>query len=174
MARKGTPKTDQHDWIPDSDGTVKCSKCLSIVTLQKARQGIGPCTGKPVTNEQPPALNLCDTCHMDLATCESEPEYAGPEDYSVIACAAYRPESDEPPEAYQKSPEAEPRPGPNYIDPPEHCNACGQRLAIVPVNSRMDKVSCVNQRCTLWRERLRWIPKPGNKPRRRRKTSAED
>lgn len=38
------------------------------------------------------------------------------------------------------------------------CGACGQRLKQVPFNSRLDMIACVNRRCELYRQRLRFAP----------------
>ena len=106
--------------------------------------------------------NLCEDCHLDIATCDSDPVYGtGPGNDNVIACDAFRPASDEPPEAPQY-------PGPRLVDPPENCNGCGDRLAILPLNSRLDMVACNNGHCALYRERLRMVTKPTKRGKRKR------
>lgn len=38
------------------------------------------------------------------------------------------------------------------------CNACGQPLREMPLNSRLAMVACNNRKCNLYRVRLRWLP----------------
>jgi len=59
-------------------------------------------------------------------------------------------------------------PGPKLTDPPEYCNACGDQLAILPLNSRLDMVACRNGRCSLYRERIRMVTKPVERGKRAR------
>jgi len=39
-----------------------------------------------------------------------------------------------------------------------NCGACEQPLKQVPFNSRSDMIACVNRRCELYRQRLRYVP----------------
>ena len=185
-------KNAQHQWQPKPGEAdmVKCDKCGSEVKASRARRGAGPCIWgsaddsppapnpdqAPVPDDLSSTLNLCTTCHLDIATCDSELTFGtGEGNDNVIACDAYRAEVDEPPEAYEKSPDAEPAPpkypGPKLTDPPEYCNGCNKQLAILPLNSRLDMVACNNHRCALYRERIRMVTKPVERGRRKRATS---
>lgn len=38
----------------------------------------------------------------------------------------------------------------------EECSACHKPLSLIPVNSRVKAVACVNRRCNLYRTRIRY------------------
>ena len=189
-------KNRQHQWEPISDSDmVKCSKCGTEVKATQARKGVGPCTwGEKADNQQSPKAqaliasaaeaterftqdeleeharimretNLCDTCTKQPAECESNPKFGtGIGNDNVYECDGHTPwrsrviEAIEPPK----------RSGPRLTDPPEYCNACGEHIAILPLNSRLDMVACNNKRCALYRERLRMVPKPVERGKRNR------
>lgn len=182
----------QHQWepVPGPDNLVKCKKCGTEVKASRARRGAGPCiwgeaadlssvpeAGPPSVPiaDQAKEINLCEACHLDFGSCDSEPEYgAGIGHDNVVACVAYISEADFPSEAYQKSPEADESvmyPGPRLTDPPEYCNVCGEQIAILPLNSRLDMTACNNRKCALYRERLRMVTKPKERGKRRRAKS---
>jgi hypothetical protein len=53
MARKGTPRTKQHDWQPSKEeGKVYCTKCGVMVLVNDARRGVGGCEGEAPKDEQ--------------------------------------------------------------------------------------------------------------------------
>jgi len=47
---------------------------------------------------------------------------------------------------------------PESAPPPEAntCAACGEFLAVMPVNSRVKMIACANRRCNLYRQRIRY------------------
>jgi len=112
--------------------------------------------------------NLCDTCTQQIAECESNPKFGtGVGNDNVYECDGHTPPASPgvidlamiKPSKY---------PGPKLTDPPEYCNACGDHIAILPLNSRIDMVACNNRRCTLYRERLRTVTKPVERGKRKR------
>jgi len=187
----------QWEPVPNSEDLVKCSKCGTEVKATQARKGVGPClwgekaepasapdpnawrTGDEEIRTEPPEeseeqarvmreTNLCDTCTKQPAECESNPKFGtGIGNDNVYECDGYF-------EGEKLSGRSigvtytPPKPsGPRLTDPPEICNACGNQLAILPLNSRLDMVACNNSRCALYRERIRMVTKPIERGKRK-------
>ena len=190
-------KNRQHQWepVPDSD-KVKCEKCGTEVKATQARKGVGPCTWgeKTEPDQQSPEAqaliasaaeaterftqdeleeqarimretNLCDTCNQQPAECGANPKFGtGVGNDNVYECDGYI-EGEKPAFLATEPPK---RSGPRLTDPPEICNACGDHIAILPLNSRLDMIACNNHKCALYRERLRMVPKPVERGKRNR------
>lgn len=179
----------QHEWEDLEDGNVRCTRCDTIIPKGQARRGFGPCPGKPVETSPVPdpnawrtgeederqeeseedyikrTLNLCETCTKQPAECGANPKLGtGIGNDNVYECDGYI-EGEKP--AFV-APELQQYPGPKLTDPPEHCNACGDQLAILPLNSRLDMIACRNGRCSLYRERIRMMTKPVERRKRAR------
>lgn len=114
-------------------------------------------------------VHLCDTCTDHIAECHVRginPKFGtGVGNDNVYECDGYTPapptiDPDNPPDHIKY-------PGPRLTDPPEHCNVCGEHIAILPLNSRLDMVACNNRGCSLYRERLRLISKPVERGKRK-------
>lgn len=146
------PKNRQHQWqpVPGPDDMVKCEKCGSEVKASRARRGTGPCIwgsaddSPPASKEDLPSVPNPDQGPVPGAI---------PAVVNMIGDELARTDADAEPAPPQY-------PGPKLTDPPEYCNACGEHIAILPLNSRMNMVACNNRRCTLYRERLRMVTKP--------------
>jgi hypothetical protein len=58
MSRKGIPRSQQHEWEPQEEEKVLCSKCKILVSVADARRGVGVCEGpseeEPETRELSP------------------------------------------------------------------------------------------------------------------------
>ena len=113
--------------------------------------------------------NLCDTCMKQPAECESNPKFGtGIGNDNVYECDGYTEGEKLPGRPIGVTYTPPKRSGPRLTDPPEICNACGDQLAILPLNSRLDMVACNNSRCALYRERIRMVTKPSERGKHNR------
>jgi len=169
-------KNRQHQWepVPDSD-MVKCSKCGIEVKATQARKGVGPCLwGEKKEDPEEKArimreTHLCDTCTKQPAECESNPKFGtGIGNDNVYECDGYFEGEKLPGRPIGVTHIPPKSSGPRLTDPPEICNACGNQLAILPLNSRLDMIACNNSRCALYRERIRMVTKSVERGKRNR------
>jgi len=74
--RKGKPRTQQHEWLPPTDGQVTCRKCGMTVSVMVARRGVGRCGNEmppepkrqsiPVTLGIKAELGVCHGCGKEI------------------------------------------------------------------------------------------------------------